>query len=137
MWEPDFSLLGKREGVSEQAGEERALEKRTRTESTQTTEALRKLILEAPPVRCSLTTNSPLPSLPSLPPLLVPAPRAPSPPPAPPAPAAPAALAVAGPDPRWSPWQHAGLFREIGGLEGFYSIFVHKTRRLPSPDELQ
>ena len=40
-------------------------------------------------------------------------------------------LPVVGPDPSWKPFQHAGLLRDIGGMDGWKKVFVHKTHRLP------
>ena len=39
-------------------------------------------------------------------------------------------LPVVGPDPDWKLFEHAGLLREIGGLEGWRKVYVHKTHRL-------
>lgn len=36
-----------------------------------------------------------------------------------------------GPDPNWKQFEHAGLMREMGGLDGWRKVFVHKTHQLP------
>ena len=155
MWEPDFSYLGKRSPEEMEAADTGKIPWWNREDAFGRNTHLRDLILSdtnsgsgGNGVReassnvfvSSLPTCSSIPPTFGLPPTLKPEPRV-----------AFAAsnevvcitnrtsegqcdesqLPVAGPDPAWGPFEHAGLLREIGGLAGWKKVFVDKTHRLP------
>ena len=143
MWEADFSILGKREASTMEDTPTEHLEEvshSTKAEANtgQQLNELRRLILEAPPTQTIATPSVPA----SMPPLLSINNALPQIPPAliqPPTQQLSTSKALvptlprtAGPDPSWKPFQHAGILREIGGLRGWYDVFVHKTHVLPN-----